>query len=163
MRWPGSRCTDVAAKPPSWLRFDAGGVAFAIDLGAVREIRRLPPSCPLPHVEPWVMGITNLRGRILALLDCAHALGLPRMQEVTKRSRMVVIESGGAGGDLEVGLAVDRVGGVTVGSEVLPPVDGLPPEMRRLCVGTLRLESGLAAVLNADLAAGLRGNVAVPV
>lgn len=153
----------MAATPRSWLRFDAGGVAFAIDLGAVREIRRLPDHCPLPNVDPWVMGITNLRGRILALIDCAHALGLRRMQEVTTRSRMVVVECPGSAGDLEAGLAVDRVRGVTAGSEILPPVDGLPSEMRKLCVGTLRLDEGLAAVLTGDFLAGLRGNVAVPV
>lgn len=155
----GSRCIDVTG---SWLRFDAGSVSFAIDLSCVREIRRLPVACPLPNVAPWVAGITNLRGRILPVLDPALALGLGQMdlRNSGRRSRLVVVDSG-SGPGTEAGLAVDRVRGVATGVEVLPPVDGLPPEMRRYCSGTLRVDDGLAALLDSGFLEGLKETAAV--
>jgi purine-binding chemotaxis protein CheW len=89
------------------LRFRAAGVACACDLDPVREIVRARPLVRLPGAPAWVLGIMNLRGTMLTVVDLSRRLqagasGTPAF--------VVVVESGGK--RLGIGVeAVQSVGG----------------------------------------------------
>lgn len=81
-----------------------GDQEFAMTIMAIREIRGWIASTPLPHAPPYIKGMINLRGSVLAIIDLAIRLGLPN-HDPTAASVVVVVESG----DTVVGLLVDAV------------------------------------------------------
>jgi len=53
-----------------------GDERIAIEAEHLREIVRVPPVAPVPSTPPWITGITQLRGELLAVVDLAQVLGL---------------------------------------------------------------------------------------
>jgi purine-binding chemotaxis protein CheW len=78
--------------------------AFCIDIGSVREIRGWTPATPLPQAPDYVMGMINLRGAVMPVLDLKARLGLG-VTEVTGRHVIIVVQQD----DLVAGLVVDGV------------------------------------------------------
>ena len=81
-----------------------GEQEICIDIQSVREIRGWTPATVLPHAPPHVIGIINLRGTVLPVVDLAMRLGLGRT-EPTARHVIVVVQVGGK----VCGLLVDAV------------------------------------------------------
>jgi purine-binding chemotaxis protein CheW len=81
-----------------------GDQEFAMTVMAIREIRGWIASTPLPHAPPYIKGMINLRGRVMAIIDLAVRLGF-QPHEPTAASVVVVIEMG----DKVAGLLVDAV------------------------------------------------------
>ncbi|WP_299967759.1 chemotaxis protein CheW [uncultured Roseobacter sp.] len=102
------------------LAFDLGGQSYAIDISTVREIRGWTEPSGMPNTEPHVMGVINLRGDVLPLLDLASKLGL-KTPEINERSVIIVVQAK----EVTVGLLVDSV------SDIITPADEdmqQPPE-----------------------------------
>ncbi len=77
----------------------------------------MQPITRVPNGPDWIEGVTNLRGRVIPVLDLRRRFGLAA-GEATRRSRIVVAELG----EHTVGLVVDGV------SEVLRvPADSVEP------------------------------------
>jgi len=85
------------------LGFQIGGVRLVSPLGEITEVLQLPRYTTLPGVKPWVLGISNVRGRLIPIIDMHNFLaatpGLPR-----KDWRVMVVEDG----DLVAGLLVEQ-------------------------------------------------------
>ncbi|MDO8902278.1 MAG: chemotaxis protein CheW, partial [Phenylobacterium sp.] len=81
-----------------------GEQRFAIDIQLVREIRGWTTSTPLPNAPDYVLGVINLRGAVLPVLNLAARLGLPA-SEVRASSVVIVVDLVGR----TVGLLVDAV------------------------------------------------------
>ena len=71
-------CSDKAELLPSlqshehdWsgIGFSIGGADFLTTMGEVSEILDLPDYTKVPGVKPWVVGIANVRGSLLPLID----------------------------------------------------------------------------------------------
>ncbi len=77
---------------------------FALPMEAVREIIRLPVTIPVPLAPPALVGVTNLRGVVLPILDLRTCLALPVVAS-SEATRVVVVETAGT----TVGLVVDRI------------------------------------------------------
>ncbi|HKA66753.1 MAG TPA: chemotaxis protein CheW [Solirubrobacterales bacterium] len=89
------------------VRVRAGGEHYALPVERVREIAKIGQITPVPGAPAEVLGVWNLRGDVMAVIDLATLLGLDRGAEL---GRIVVAEEG----DLRAGLAVESV--VDVGS-----------------------------------------------
>jgi purine-binding chemotaxis protein CheW len=63
---------------------------FGIPIGQVREVIRVSDITRVPQARPHVRGVTNLRGRILAVVEIRTRMGL-KAAEITPRSRVVVV------------------------------------------------------------------------
>jgi purine-binding chemotaxis protein CheW len=85
---------------------------FCVDIMSVREIRGWTPATPLPHAPPYVMGVVNLRGAVLPVIDVAARLGMA-VAEPTSRHVVIVVWIRGK----LVGLLVDAVCDVLSTSE----------------------------------------------
>ncbi len=85
------------------LGFQIGGVRLVSPLGEIEEIMQMPRYTTLPGVQPWVLGLANVRGRLIPIIDMHKYLdvqtALPR-----KDWRVLVVEDG----DLVVGLLVEQ-------------------------------------------------------
>jgi chemotaxis signal transduction protein len=71
----------------------------------VREIADLGQVEPVPGSRPEMLGIRNMRGQILPVIDLARLLGLAR---TALPARLLVAEAGG----LQAGFAIDEVSDV---------------------------------------------------
>jgi len=72
----------------------------------VREIIPLPELTRTPGAKPWLLGVANVRGNILAVADLAQFLGLPS-RAAHSTTRVLIFNSS----TLPVGLVVDEVAG----------------------------------------------------
>jgi purine-binding chemotaxis protein CheW len=96
---------------------ELAGEAYGVDIQRVQEIIRMQPITRVPNGPAGVEGVTNLRGRVIPVLDLRQRFGLAQTPP-TRQSRIVVAELG----EHAVGLVVDGV------SEVLPvPPDAVEP------------------------------------
>ena len=90
---------------------------FGIPIEQVREVIRVGEITRVPQARPHVRGVTNLRGRVLAVVEIRTRMGLPAA-EITPRSRVVVVGVH----DRILGLLVDGVSQVVkVPAETVAP------------------------------------------
>ena len=75
-----------------------------LDAEGVQEVIRLGPVTPVPYAPEEVLGIVNLRGRIVTIVDLGLRLGFPPAV-ASGDSRIFIIDDGGE----FIGLLVDRV------------------------------------------------------
>ena len=86
------------------ISFEIAGQEFCIDIRSVREIRGWTAVTRMPHTPSYVLGVINLRGAVMPVLDLRSRLGLG---ETTASSRhvFVVVQHG----ERLAGLMVDAV------------------------------------------------------
>jgi purine-binding chemotaxis protein CheW len=82
----------------------AGGQSFCIEITQIREIRRWTPVTILPHSPSHVLGVINLRGAVIPIIDLAAKLGFPPIMP-TERHVIIIV----AIADRIVGLLVESV------------------------------------------------------
>jgi purine-binding chemotaxis protein CheW len=87
-----------------YLAFDVGSATYAVPLGHVREVDRVPAITRLPNVADWLLGAANLRGEILSVVDFASFLGLGSTR-ISRESRLLACRAG----SMEAGILVDRI------------------------------------------------------
>lgn len=87
----------------SGIGFTLLGRQFVAPIGEVSELLEVPSYTHLPGVKPWVLGVANVRGRLLPLINLAGFFG-GRLEAQRKHHRVLVLEAG----DLYAGLVVDR-------------------------------------------------------
>jgi purine-binding chemotaxis protein CheW len=96
----------TATAPREVLTARLGEEEYAIDILAVQEIRRYEPATRIANAPAQVLGVMNLRGVIVPLIDLRHRLGLPALIDlhtVTIVTRL---------GHRTFGLVVDAVADV---------------------------------------------------
>lgn len=91
----------------SCIQFVLGGIRAAVPLVHAAEIGRDPRFTPLPNLPAWLLGVSNVRGEIVSMVDLAAFLGLDRPRLLRKR-RFIVVRNP----EMRVGLVVDRILGI---------------------------------------------------
>ncbi|MBB5747136.1 chemotaxis protein CheW [Brevundimonas variabilis] len=94
----------TAASMLELISFEIGGQEYCIDVRSVREIRGWTPTTPMPQTPPYILGVINLRGAVMPVLDLRCRLGLGRT-EPSSRHVIVVIQDGSR----MAGILVDGV------------------------------------------------------
>lgn len=87
-----------------FLTFDAAGGYYAVDILETHEILKPAPVTRTPNVEEEMLGVINLRGNIIPIIDLNRKFRA-RFTELDVASRIVVVNHGGKFS----GLLVDRV------------------------------------------------------
>jgi purine-binding chemotaxis protein CheW len=96
--------------PRQVLTFSLGPESYGIDILQVQEIRGWSPVTHIPQSPPHVLGVLNLRGSIVPILDLRARFGLPA--DFTPLTVIIVISLGTATARKECGLVVDSVSDV---------------------------------------------------
>ncbi len=89
--------------------FSLAGSRYGVEVAQVREVLEVPPVTPVPNVPGWVLGVANLRGEILSVVDLGAFLGFGP-PDWPEGARMLVVRS--AEDEVTVGLVVERVEGL---------------------------------------------------
>lgn len=84
---------------------------FALPVGAIDEVLPLVDARPLPSAPLWIVGMAQLRGAFVPLIDCGLLLNDSPVKR-TMNTRIILLQTGAAGGALRLALLVDEVGGV---------------------------------------------------
>lgn len=87
-----------------WVTFRLADEIYGINVMQVQEVLRMTAVAPVPGAPHYVMGIINLRGNVVTVLDTRKLLDLAT-HEISGSSRIMIIESG----KVTVGLLVDSV------------------------------------------------------
>lgn len=77
---------------------------YGINVMQVQEVLRVSEIAPVPGAPGYVLGIINLRGNVVTVIDTRTRFGLP-MTQLDDSSRIVIIESD----QQVVGILVDSV------------------------------------------------------
>ena len=100
------------AEHDQFVTLGAADEVFAIPVGQVQEILDLRPIARLPHAPASFLGLTDVRGHSVPVVDLRSLLGL-MPTEPNQGTRILVLELELAGRRLRIGLLVDRVFEVT--------------------------------------------------
>ena len=129
----------------AWVTFLAAGQSYALPVEEVQEVVRVGHITRVPRTPAAVRGVTNLRGRVLAVLDLPLRFGLAPCP-MGDHARILVVRHQGR----PVGLLVDQIEPM---AQVLPstveaPEDVDSLERRDLLRGIAKLEDRLVALLS---------------
>ena len=102
--------------------FRVADETYAVESAYVREVYPLAELTPLPCTPPFVLGIVNVRGRMLSVVDIKKFFELPE-KGITDLNRVVILESE----RMAFGVLADAV----LGARRLP-VRGLQPTLPTL-------------------------------
>ena len=75
-----------------WVTYRLGDETYGINVMQVQEVLRYSEIAPVPGAPDYVLGIINLRGNVVTVIDTRARFGLPP-EEVTDNTRVVIIES----------------------------------------------------------------------
>ncbi|WP_421855133.1 chemotaxis protein CheW [Oricola sp.] len=138
--------TDIASTGrKEYITFRIGEQEFCVDITATREIRGWSHATSLPYSPDYIIGVINLRGSILPIMDLSARLGMGR-SEPSERHVIIVANVS----ERFIGLLVDSVSDIlNAGSDDLQalPSGGSPDEeevFRRVVVIENRLISEIA-------------------
>ncbi len=87
-----------------WVTFKLEGEAYGINVMQVQEVLRVSEITPVPGAPAYILGIINLRGNVVTVLDTRMRFGLS-VYETDDASRVVIVESKGN----VLGILVDSV------------------------------------------------------
>ena len=109
---------------PRWVRVTVAADSYALELLCVQEVVRVMPIVAMRGADRAVLGVMNLRGRIVPVFDLGLWLGLACVRP-DDRSRIVVVERD----DELIGVLVSAVDDVvTLGRDrIEPPLAGNDP------------------------------------
>ena len=120
-----------------------GARAFAVDVAHTREVVVLEVTTPVPGAPAALMGVMNLRGSVLPVIEARPLLGLPVRAAVGRASALVLAHA-----EHRAAILIERVLGLTAFDMVIPPAHGVAPGA--LTLGELIDEAGeRATVLDA--------------
>src|SRR6187549_2510099 len=88
------------------LSFRLGDETYGVDILAVKEIRGWAPVTRIPQSGDHVLGVLNLRGAIVPIMDLRRLFALPSA-EFTPVTVVIVISLATASGQRECGIVVD--------------------------------------------------------
>ena len=126
------------------IAFRIGDQEFCVYIMSVREIRGWTPATPLPHSPHYVMGVINLRGAVLPIMDLSLRLGMKPV-EPTARHVIIVAQVKSR----VVGLLVDAVSDIlTVDDDNIQPTpEGSSDLERQYARGILAIDKRMICLV----------------
>ncbi|WP_142594221.1 chemotaxis protein CheW [Pseudorhizobium endolithicum] len=129
------------------IAFRIGDQEFCVNIMSVREIRGWTQATPLPHAPPYVMGVINLRGAVLPIVDLSARLG---MKEAEPSARHVIIVAQVK--SRVVGLLVEAVSDIlTITEDNIQPVPEVSSDLeKQYARGILAIDKRMICMIELD-------------
>jgi purine-binding chemotaxis protein CheW len=101
-----TQSTDASSKDPiiQWVTFKLDNETYGINVMQVQEVLRYTEIAAVPGAPEYVLGIINLRGNVVTVIDTRKRFGL-KPSEISDQTRIVIIEAE----KQVVGILVDSV------------------------------------------------------
>jgi purine-binding chemotaxis protein CheW len=155
-RAPRRRASGIPSQPAAagkpedqHIVFTLAGIDYAVPLAGVVEIGRTSNITLVPNVPEWVLGVANVRGDIVSMVDLATFFGLDRCDR-TADSRLLVARS--LSGEMATGLVVEKVKGIRFVSEnhITAPPSTLENRLTPYMRGVAEIDGRLVVLLDLD-------------
>ena len=98
----------ASSSTTQFLTFKTGGETFAIDILDVKEIIEIEAITRVPMMPAFIIGIINLRGRVVPVVDLSSRLGRTT-STMSKKSCIVLVEVNHSLESNIIGMMVDEV------------------------------------------------------
>ncbi len=138
---------EILQEPLQVVTFYLGSELYGIDIQKIIEIIKPSDITPVPNTPAYIEGVTNLRGRVIPIINLRYKFDFDN--NTGNRDRLViVIETG----DSIAGLMVDKLANV----EKIPPhLIEPPPELKvskhsKYIKGVGNLEDKIIVLLDCD-------------
>lgn len=89
------------------LEFSLGPERYAFETSFVREVFPLIEITPLPNVPPYILGVVNVRGRILSVMDIRRLMDFVNVG-LTNLNKAIILHNG----EMELAVLADEIAGV---------------------------------------------------
>lgn len=133
-----------------YLCFDLGDEEFAIKLLTVKEVIGLPETTPVPQSPVYFVGIMNLRGSVISIMDLRSKLGVKI--EKNEETSVIILDIG----NLSLGVIVDRVNAVVnLNESEISPKPTIESKASDSITGVFRKNEKLILVLDVAKALSL--------
>ena len=107
----GHRSTDEVEQKQKYVLVHVAHNAIAIPIDGLAEIGPVPPITTLPNLPAWVLGIVNLRGEIVSVIDLSTLFSISPEQKI-RGDRLAVLQDE----RMKIGFCVERVIGTVARS-----------------------------------------------
>jgi purine-binding chemotaxis protein CheW len=126
--------------------FKVGPEEYGIEILKVQEILKLPHVTKLPKSANYILGLFDLRGKVIPVIDLAVKFGIDDRGTKVKDLRAIVVNIN----DKKVGLAIDAVSHVIkVESKDIEPAPAIVKGISgRYIVGIAKVDKGFVIILN---------------
>ncbi|MEZ5543375.1 MAG: chemotaxis protein CheW [Pseudomonadota bacterium] len=115
-----------------YLTFHLAGEEYGVDILRVQEIKGWSGVTPIPNMPDSILGVINLRGTIVPVVDLRRWFGLEPLAFEETTVVIVLHVSDGNDGERTIGVVVDAVSEVhNIGGDDLKPA----PELGGVCSG----------------------------
>lgn len=134
-----------------YLTFGVDGEVYGLPILKVKEIQGMRPITPLPQTPESVLGIINLRGLIVPVVDLRRKFGLGA-QEFDRKTCIIVLDLSFEDEPLLLGVIVDVVHDVqAIPDDKISRLIGLESKVRaRYISGVADTPSGIRILVDAD-------------
>jgi purine-binding chemotaxis protein CheW len=144
---------EPAARPARLVVFSLAGARYAVPAANVVEVGSPTAVTPVPNVPPWIVGVANLRGEIVSVVDLAGYLGLDgKVEGAPGGGRLMVVRTAAEEEAWTGSLLVDHVTGMLsvspgeIGPTAAPITDRVAPYL----TGVYHRDEHVVSVLDLD-------------
>ena len=157
-----SRSNIAAAAGGKYLTFTLGREEYGLPVLKVREIIRVMDITHVPQVPAHVLGVINLRGKVIPVIDLRRKFGCPDQSD-SERTCIVVAEVDLGASAVMMGVVVDAVSEVVT---VTPAEIEAAPEFggqnsTDYILGLAKVRGGVKILVDLDRVLGSDGTVAM--
>jgi purine-binding chemotaxis protein CheW len=137
----------VGERAPQLIIFLIGDIECALPADAVRGgVERISEVTAVPNTAPWVLGVVQVWGAIVSVVDLRAFLG-QQSQSLNARSRLLVVTLK----DMTIGFVVDAVTEMRpVGPETATDDPNIPSWLQPYSEGVLRIEDRVIVLLDPE-------------
>lgn len=129
----------------AFVTFSLADETYAIDVLQVQEVLKLTDIAPVPGVPDYILGIINLRGDVVTVIDARRRMMLPE-RELDDASRIVIIDVD----NQNVGILVDSVAEVVqISPDAVDPAPAVGNDQTsRFILGVTSTAEGLTILID---------------
>ena len=130
-----------------WVTFNLENETYGVNVMVVKEVLKFQDIAPVPGVPDYVMGIINIRGTVISVINTRRRFGL-HDREPDDNTRIVILEIG----KHVLGIVVDSVAEVVYlrGSEIETAPQVNKDETARFITGVCHREDQLLILVELD-------------
>jgi len=110
-----------------YIKFILGDISLAVSITSALEIGRMPDVTPLPNLPGWILGISNVRGEIVSIVDPKGFFGWP-LQKKIREPHFIIVHNN----EMKIGLLVDRIEGMVSLDEIDTDIQDEPIDKTEL-------------------------------
>jgi purine-binding chemotaxis protein CheW len=151
----GAAATPPAPAPPPALRaclFVLAGSLYAVDVRSAREVAVFDGFTVVPRAPAWLLGVANLRGVVMPIVDVRPHLGLSAHRPGAVIKGLIVEHA-----TIQVAVAIEAALGLEPFTEVIPdtrPGESSLPTRRRFVAGFLPRGEEMVTLLDVPIMLG---------